>query len=70
MVVTHNIEKKIPCTVLEEIIANKSFQFAVESSATFEECFQALDAFKAHVEELKRQSDEKAKQEAENPAQG
>lgn len=64
MVKAHQVEKKVPLTILEEKINDKSMQFVVESDTGLDLCIQALDAMKAHVEQIMKDLEEKQAEEA------
>lgn len=63
-VTVHQEERKIPVTVLQKLIKNKSFQFVVESDSSLDDCLDSLKDFKAHIEEIKVRLE---KEELENP---
>ena len=63
MVSVHQVEKKVPLTILEEKINDKSMQFVVESDTGLDLCLQGLDAIRAHIEKIKQDLEEKQAEE-------
>lgn len=61
MIHTHQVEKKVPLTVLESKIGERSFSFVCESDASLEQCHDALKEIEEHVlkliEDAKKQED-------------
>lgn len=65
MLTTHNIEKKIPCTVLQKMIDNKSYQFVVDSDSDLDKCLEAICEIKDHLIKIKADLQEEQKRKAE-----
>lgn len=59
MIYTHQVEKKVPLTVLESKIDNKSFSFVSESDSSLDDCLSALQQLTDHVLKIKKEAEEK-----------
>ena len=70
MAQVHQVERKVPCTVVEAKIENKSYQYVVESDSSLDHCIEALNEIKDHLIKLKKEMEEKEKLESKNQAQG
>lgn len=64
MVLVHDVERKVPCKVLEEKIDNVSYQYVVEATSSIDHCLEALEKIKEHIIEMKKIIEEKQAQEA------
>lgn len=69
MVAIHDVERKIPCKVLEAKIDNVSYQYAVENTSSIDNCLIALEQIKEHMIQMKKEAEEKAALENEQPIQ-
>lgn len=69
MVDIHDVERKIPCKVIEHKIDGISYQYAVESTASIDNCLIALESIKEYMINLKKEIEEKQAKEAEQPIQ-
>jgi len=57
MVNVHDVERKIPCKVLEYKIDGSSYQYAVEATASIDNCLIALDKIADHMRNLKKEAE-------------
>lgn len=64
MILTHQVEKKTPLTVLEAKVNGKSFLYTMESDSVLEDCLEGLKEITDHILHIKKDLEEKACQEA------
>lgn len=69
MVTVHDVERKVPCKVLEAKIENVSFQYVVENTSPIDNCITALDQIAEHLRNMKKELEEKKALEEQNQSQ-
>lgn len=67
MIKMYDIERKIPCKVVESLIDNKIHQFVVDADSDLDRCINAASEIKDYLIQMKKDAQEKAENQEQPP---
>jgi hypothetical protein len=69
MIRMYDLDRKVPCKVVQSVIENKLYEFVVDSDSDLDKCLEAVCEIKDYLIKLKKDAEEIQAKKEENPIQ-